>query len=111
MPIRIRSYRYAPSATILNTFGRIIGYLLIVAGLALLVGSPSESILTGILALVVLGAAGGGCIALTNTLTDKLAKRIVIKKFLTQPEFAKRISQENPQMYHQLAGAAPSAGV
>ena len=106
MPIRIRTYRYAPLATILNVLGCIAGYLLIVGGIALFIGALNEDgVATGLLALVLLGGGGAGVIALANFLTNKLAQKILISKFLKKPEFAQKLSQENPELYRQLASA------
>ena len=110
MPIRIRTYRYAPLATILNVFGRIIGYIAIVAGIALLIGAINEGeLVTGILPLILLGGGGAGIIALANLLTDKLAAKILINKFLKRPEFAQKLSIENPALYQKLAAASTNA--
>ena len=106
MPVRIRTYRYAPLATILNAFGRMIGYLAIVAGFALLIGAINDGgLITGILALLLLGGGGVGIIMLTNFLTDKLGQKLLINKFLNKPEFAQKLSVENPALYQKLAAA------
>lgn len=106
MPIRVRTYRYAPLATVLNVFGRIIGYIAIIAGIALLISAINEDeLVTGILPLILLGGGGVGIIGLTNFLTDKLAAKLLINKFLKKPEFAQKLSVENPALYQKLASA------
>ena len=106
MPVRIRTYQYAHLATILNVLGRIIGYLAIIAGIALLIGAINEGeFITGILPLVVLGGGGAGIIALTNFLTDKLAAKILINKFRKKQGFAEKLSAEIPALYQKLAAA------